>query len=217
MKRYLILFAVIPFFFSSCSEEEVPLFTESGTVIDCAGSGACDIVIELDNGNKIQPLYYPSGFLFSQGQRVLIDYIELNEIKNSCNIGTPCEISYVEELSCSAFIDLDLEDYDSLAYAPIHIHKVFMNGDCLYMLVSYPGGCADHTVDLARIHPGTASGTTVPTFEIRHNANDDLCERWLTQDLSFDLSELKSEGIKEFVLTTKLLDGKVYNKTFDLN
>ncbi len=217
MKRYLILFAFIPFLFSSCSEEEAPLLTETGIVIDYAGAGECDIVIELDNGNRIQPLYYPSGFVFSQGQRVLVDYAELNNIKSSCDRGIPCEISYVEELSCAAYVDLYFENYDSLARDPVHIHEAFMDRDCLHILISYPGGCEEHTLDLARMHPWTASSSTVPTFEIRHNANDDLCEAWLTQDLSFDLSELKSEGIKEFVLTAKLLDGEVYNKIFDLN
>jgi hypothetical protein len=67
------------------------------------------------------------------------------------------------------------------------------------------------------MHPWTASSSSIPTFEIRHNANNDLCEAWLTQEFRFDLSELRDEGVKEFVLTAKLINDEVYNKIFELN
>ena len=217
MKRYHILFAFILLILSSCYTDESPSLTETGTVIDYAGAGKCDIVIALDNGNKIQPLYYPSGFLFSQGQRVLVDYTVLNNVKSSCDRGVPCEVSYVEELSCAPYVDLYFENYDSLARDPVRIHEAFMDGDCLYIKMSYSGGCEDHIIDLARMHPWTASSSSIPTFEIRHNAFGDLCEAWFTPEFRFDLSTLKEEGVKEFVLTAKLINGDVYNKIFELN
>ena len=69
---------------------------------------------------------------------------------------------------------------------------------------------------MARMHPWTASSSTVPTFEIRHNANNDMCEAYFTRELRFDLTPLKLEGKKEFVLTAKLADGNIYNKLFEL-
>ena len=217
MKRYLIIFILFAVALVSCDSEEEPTLTETGTVIDYAGAGNCGIVIELDNGSKIQPLYYPDGFIFSQGQRVLVDYVELSNVKSSCDRGLPCEVSYVEELSCAPYVDLYFENYDSLARDPVHLHEAFMDGNCLYLKISYSGGCEDHTIDLARMHPWTASSSSIPTFEIRHNANDDLCEAWLTQEFRFDLSELRDEGVREFVLTAKLINDEVYNKIFELN
>ncbi|WP_167619789.1 hypothetical protein [Maribellus sediminis] len=217
MKRFIILFSVILFALASCQDDNEPVLTDTGTVVDYAGAGNCGIVIELDGGSRIQPMYYPKGFVFSQGQRVLVEYVEMNNIKNSCDRGIPCEVSYVEELSCAPYVDLYFENYDSLARDPVHLHEAFMDGTCLYVKVSYPGGCQDHTIDLARMHPWTASSSTVPTFEIRHNANDDLCEGWFTKELRFDLSDLIEEGKTEFVLTAKLLNDEVYNEIFELN
>lgn len=218
MKRLVVILSVFLIVFSSCqNDEEILSFDEAGIVLDYAGAGDCGFVIELDNGNKILPLYYPDDFTFAQGQRVLVTYKELNNVYVGCEQGVPCEISYVEELACSPYVDLYFDNYDSLARDPVHIHDAYMDGKCLYFKLSYSGGCQDHTIDLARMHPWTASSSTIPTFEIRHNANDDLCEAWFTQEFRFDLSDLKAEGKTEFVLTAKLVNDQVYNKIFQLD
>ena len=57
MQRLVIILSLFLFVFVSCQEEEEPiLFSETGTVIDYAGAGDCNFVIELDNGNRIQPI-----------------------------------------------------------------------------------------------------------------------------------------------------------------
>lgn len=218
MKRVLYLFAVLSILITSCQESEDEITIEAtGIVIDYAGAGNCGFVIELDNGNRIQPMYFPEGFTFSQGQRVLVEYIELTNVVPSCDRGAACEIKYIEELNCAPYVDLYFSNYDSLARDPVYILEAFVDGDCLQIKLSYSGGCQEHTIDLARMHPWTASSSTVPTFEIRHNANGDMCEAFFTRELRFDLSPLKMEGFKEFVLTAKLADGGIYNKVFDLN
>lgn len=217
MKRLVAILSVILIVFTSCQDDDPLSFDAKGTVIDYAGAGDCGFIIELDNGNKVQPLYYPEDFMFSQGQRVLISYTELDNVYISCDQGVPCEVTYAEELACSPYVDLYFENYDSLARDPVHLHEAYMDGDCLYFKLSYSGGCQEHTIDLARMHPWTASSSTIPTFEIRHNANNDLCEAWFTREFRFDLSDLKAEGKTEFVLTAKLTNDKVYNKIFQLD
>ena len=217
MKRTFILFVLSIFIFAACQKEDEITLQETGTVVDYAGAGNCGIVIELDNGKRIQPLYYPDGFVFSNGQRVLVEYTELSNIVSSCDMGAAGDITYVEELSCATYVDLYFNNYDSLARDPVYIHEAFMDGNCLQIKLSYSGGCQEHTIDLARMHPWTASSSTVPTFEIRHNANDDLCEAYFTKELRYDLSSLKQEGKTEFVLTAKLTNGDIYNEIFELN
>jgi len=217
MKRTFILIVLSIFILSACQKEEALTFQETGTVVDYAGAGNCGIVIDLDNGNKIQPLYYPEGFVFSNGQRVLVEYTELPNVVSSCDRGAASDIKYVEELSCAPYVDLYFNNYDSLARDPVFIHDAFVDGNCLQIKLSYSGGCQEHTIDLARMHPWTASSTTIPTFEIRHNANGDLCEALFTKELRFDLTPLILEGKKEFVLTAKLTNGEMYNKIFELN
>ena len=220
MKQFIHLFllTVIVLALASCnnSDDEIKL-DDTGMVIDYAGSGNCGFVIELDNGNRILPLYYPDGFTFAQGQRVHIEYVELSTTVSSCDRGIPAEVVFVEELNCASYVDLYFSNYDSLARDPVYIHEAFVDEDCLQIKISYSGGCKQHTIDLARMHPWIPGSSTVPVFEIRHNANGDMCEAYFTREFRFDLSPLKAEGIKEFVLTAKLTDGTVFNKIFDLN
>jgi hypothetical protein len=220
MKQFihLLLLTVFVLSFSSCnnSDDEIKL-DDTGMVIDYAGSGNCGFVIELDNGTRILPLYYPDGFTFAQGQRVHVEYVELSTTVSSCDRGVPAEVVFIEELNCASYVDLYFSNYDSLARDPVFLHEAFVDEDCLQIKISYSGGCKEHTIDLARMHPWIPGSSTVPVFEIRHNANDDMCEAYFTREFRFDLSPLKAEGIKEFVLTAKLTDGTVYNKIFDLN
>lgn len=216
MKRILFFFAFLAFTISSCQNDEEIKLSENGMVVDYAGAGSCGFVIELENGSRIQPLYFPDGFTFSQGQRVHVEYVELTNVVSPCDRGVPAEIVLIEELNCAPYVDLYFSNYDSLARDPIYLHEAFVDGDCLQIKLSYSGGCKEHTIDLARMHPWTASSSSVPTFEIRHNANGDMCEAYFTKELRFDLTPLKMEGKKEFVLTAKLTDGKIYNQIFEL-
>jgi hypothetical protein len=217
MKRIIFLFAILSIIITGCQNDNEEIkFSETGMVVDYAGAGNCGIIIELENGNRIQPMYYPDGFTFTQGQRVFVEYVELDNVVPSCDRGVPAEIVVIEELSCAPYVDLYFSNYDSLARDPIYLHEAFVDGNCLQIKLSYSGGCKEHTVDLARMHPWTASSSTIPTFEIRHNANGDMCEAFFTRELRFDLTPLKMEGKKEFVLTAKLTDGKVYNQIFEL-
>ncbi len=217
MKRIILLFTLFAIGLIGCQKEnDEILFQETGIVVDYAGAGNCSIVIELDNGDRIQPLYYPEGFTFAQGQRVLVEYLELLNVVSACDRGIASEIKYAEELNCAPYVDLYFSNYDSLARDPIFIHEAFIDGNCLQIKLSYSGGCKEHTIDLARMHPWTASSSTIPTFEIRHNANDDLCEAFFTQEFRFDLTPIILEGKTEFVLTAKLTNGEDYNEIFDL-
>ena len=217
MKRIIFLFAVIAIAFRSCQNDDDEIRLEDiGMVVDYAGAGNCGYVIELDNGNRIQPLYFPSGFIFAHGQRVLVEYNELPNVVTSCDRGTASNIIYIEELSCAPFVDLYFSNYDSLGRDPLFLHDAYVDGDCLYYKVSYSGGCQEHTIDLARMHPWVASSTAIPTFEIRHNARGDVCEAYFTKEFRYNLTPLKLEDKKEFVLTAKLADGEIYNKIFDL-
>ncbi len=217
MKQIIIILLFFSIAFVSCQQEEEITLHETGVVVDYTGSHNCGFVIELDNGNKIQPMYYPEGFTFAQGQRVLVEYVELLNVISGCNQGIACEIKYVEELSCASYVNLYYNNYDSLARDPVYIHEVFVDGNCLQIKLSYSGGCQEHTIDLARIHPSCGTPPLPPpTFEIRHNANNDLCEAFITKEFRFDISQLFEEGETEFVLMAKLTDGKFYNKTFKL-
>jgi hypothetical protein len=218
--KQLFLFAIIAFtalLFTGCqNDDQEEKFEATGTVVDYAGASNCGFIIELENGERIQPLYYPDGFTFAQGQRVHVEYYRLSNVVPSCDRGTPAEVTFIEELSCAPYVNLYFSNYDSLSRDPIHLHKAFVDGKCLQIKLSYCGGCKTHTIDLARMHPWIPGTSSVPVFEIRHNANGDMCEAWFTKELRYDLAPLIKEGKKEFVLTAKLTDGTVYSEIFEL-
>ena len=216
MKQTIFLLLLFAIFLTACTKEEEITFMDSGTVINYAGAGNCGYIIELDNGNKIQPLFFPAGFVFSEGQRVLVEYKEMQNVISSCDRGIASELIYVEELSCTPFIDLYFDNYDSLARDPIYLNDAFIDGKCLQINISYSGGCKDHTVDLALMHPWIDGSSSIPTFEIRHNSNGDMCEAIFTTEMRFDLTPLILEGTKEIVLTAKLVNGELYNQIFKL-
>ena len=216
MKRLILLFAAFAILFTACQNDEEIILEDVGMVVDYASAGNCGFIIELENGTKIQPLYYPEGFTFSQGQRVHIQYAELTNVVPSCDRGTPAEIIFVEELDCAPFIALNSFNSDSLPNDPIYLHKAFIDGSCIQIKVSYSGGCKEHTINLVRIPPSETDTTNIPTFEISHDANGDMCEAYFTKELRFDLKPLLQEGIKEFVLTAKLTSGETYKEVFEL-
>jgi len=218
MKRSVVFLSLIAAVIIGCQQNnEVTTIQETGVVIDYAGAGNCSFVIELDNGNRIQPLYSPDDFNFAHGQRVLVEYSELENVIPTCDLGTPSDVTYIEELSCAPWVDLYFENYDSLARDPIFLHEAFVDGDCLQLKISYSGGCKEHNVDLAYMHQWNPGGNDIPTFEIRHDANGDVCEALVTKDFRFDLTPLIIEGEKEFVLKARLNSGEVYNEIFEIN
>ncbi|MFW5831311.1 MAG: hypothetical protein ACOCVA_03615 [Prolixibacteraceae bacterium] len=219
MKRIIFLFTLfITAVLTGCMQDQsIVTIQETGVVTDYAGAGNCKYVIELDNGSRIQPMHCPGSFNFAQGQRVLVEYIELPDVISTCDRGAASEIVYIEELNCQPYIDLYFHNYDSLPRDPVFIHEAFVDGECLEVKLSYSGGCREHTIDLARMNPLNAGSSDIPAFEIRHNANGDRCEALFTKNIRFDLTPLKEEGKKEFVLTANLSNGEVYNEIFELN
>ncbi|WP_372932926.1 NigD1/NigD2 family lipoprotein [Mariniphaga sediminis] len=215
--KFLIvtIFAVITAL-TGCNETTETPRQETGIVMDYAGSEHCSFIIELDNGEQIQPFHYPDEFTFTQGQRVLIRYVKLPNIIPTCDQGVACDILHVEEIDCGApLTDLYSHNSDSLANDPVYLQEAFIDGNCLNLKLSFSGGCREHTVDLARIHSLEENSEDTVELEIRHNANDDPCEAFLTKTLSFDLTSLKNDGITRFYLMANLGD-ETYKKLFEL-
>ena len=216
MKNSVIILALVVIFFTGCQEKEDIIFQETGVVTDYAGTEHCGIVIELDNGEKILPLHFPEEFEFVQGQRVLVDYVKLPNVIPTCDKGTACDILNVEELNCGApLTDLFMHNYDSLANDPVYLHQAFIEGNCLHLKLSFSGGCRNHIINLARIHFENQEDKEIPVLEIRHDANNDMCEAWLTQEIKIDIGPLKETGITQFYLKALLTSGETYNELIE--
>ena len=88
-----------------------------------------------------------------------------------------------------------------------------LEGNCLELTLSYPGGCEDHHLELAAI--GWIK-TDPPKIEARiiHD-NTDLCEALITDYLTFDLEPLRYNDNDELIIILEGLDLEILHKYID--
>lgn len=215
MKQLLFILISTILMVGCQQDEEAVILQETGIVINYSGTDYCNFVIELENGQKIQPHYYPEGFEFVQGQRLLVDYIKLPNIVSTCGKGTVCELINVEVLDCGfPVIELGDEDLDTFANDPLIIHDISLQGDCLNLMVSYSGGCQHHEFQLFFTGEDSTEADTA-ILELRHDANNDMCEAALSKELQFNLNSLKEKGYTKFQVNAFLENGETYSEIFE--
>ena len=85
---------------------------------------------------------------------------------------------------------LDDDDYE--------LDAVALADDTLAVTVSYAGGCEDHLFTLDASGAFLESDPVQLEVSLAHDANNDSCERWVTQDYLFDLSPLRARYREEY-------------------
>jgi hypothetical protein len=93
---------------TSCSKENglVKNCGTPATVRDLSGLDGCGFVLELDNGQRLEPVTFVrcgndpgSQFEWKDGQRVTIGYQELNDRGSICMVGKVVEITCIEAVN----------------------------------------------------------------------------------------------------------------------
>lgn len=119
--------------------------------------------------------------------------------------------------ACPKYVELNFSNYNSLKTDPVTLISTKIDGDCLILTLQYGGGCKEHQIDLALIQPECGTPPLPPpTFEIRHNANDDVCKALITKEYSFDISGIREEGKNktDFILNTRNATGITSTNTY---
>ena len=83
--------------------------------------------------------------------------------------------------------------------------------DELFVNVNYGGGCEDHIFKLV-MEPNFCG--TLPVyyyFYLSHDANNDLCEAFVTENLCFDISELLTGNLNDEVFLFFSHPDSLYN------
>jgi hypothetical protein len=80
------------------------------------------------------------------------------------------------------------------------VDSLFINENILSVLVSYSGGCKDHSFQL--FSDGMYAKSIPPqlSLSLKHIANDDQCKKIIKQELKFDVSDLKYKGNNTVIL-----------------
>lgn len=128
----------------------------------------------------------------------------------SCN-NKPAEPE--DNLSSEIILTRSFSEYSDLASNrsaeisdPFVLDSVIFNCDSISITVSYSGGCKQHTFEI--IWSETFSDTEPPQtgIIIIHNSNGDACEAYITETLTFSVSDL-AENLCFDSLYVSILNG----------
>ncbi|RKU27171.1 hypothetical protein C6497_12120 [Candidatus Poribacteria bacterium] len=75
---------------------------------------------------------------------------------------------------------------------PFRLNSAMIENDTMKVSVSYSGGCKPHEFTLVSSDVFLESDPVQLMVSIAHNANDDTCEAYPTEDYSFDLTPIKT-------------------------
>lgn len=188
----------------------------SGTVRDYTGLDGCGWVIELENGNKLEPAVVLPNIQFYDGQELTLWYKEMEGMSSTCMAGTIAKIYKIESESCPSYITLPLdgalEDYPT---DNILMDTAYIQDNTLYVSVSHSGGCTEHTYQLL-MFPITCATPPLPkpVFWLSHDAHGDMCEAFIRDTLCFNISALRGYFNEETEIELRTIN---QNKSITLN
>ncbi|MDA0882501.1 MAG: hypothetical protein O2984_04240 [Bacteroidetes bacterium] len=92
---------------------------------------------------------------------------------------------------------------------PFTLKSHEINGDTLSLLVSYSGGCQEHSFDL--IGNGSYAKSLPPQSRLRliHNGNNDNCRSLIETNLKFNVKELRYPGTDVLVIFVEGSDERI--------
>ena len=79
---------------------------------------------------------------------------------------------------------------------PYVVNSAAIDGDRLTLSVSYGGGCRNHVFTLVVSKSFRESDPVQLPAVLAHDANDDPCEAWPTESLSFDLDLVRTRYLQ---------------------
>ena len=148
----------------------VPYCSLTGTVMDFTGLDGCGLLIQLDNGEVLEPAEIIPNFVLTNGQRVRLSYTELPDRASTCMAGKIVRIDCIEELSTeyckAAFNHYPLPWISSLP--PIYQFEDISSGEVI-----------DRMWDLG---DGTTTNEFAPTHRYKASGMYTICLTIYTKD-----------------------------------
>lgn len=95
-------------------------------------------------------------------------------------------------LICDQKIIVDFDLFNDAPDDDFTFNSIELDDDCLHISFSYGGGCND--VDIKMIDANTDAPSSVSMRTLRLSLDDDDdCEAWVTEEISFDLTPIKND------------------------
>lgn len=214
---FILLLLCIP----ACEGDQHPGLIESkGIVRDYTGLDGCGYIIELPDGERLEPFYIDSSVVLFDGQHILVKYSLLSDHASICMVGNPARIYSIIEIGCSSINQVSIDfPIESLPDDPFDIDSVVISSDCLDIMVWYSGGCRPHNFSMVEL-PGFCGTPPFPppTLLLCHDANGDACEAYIGETVSFDLTSLQVQDTTAVTFNLLLnFPGSSYIKTITYN
>ena len=125
---------------------------------------------------------------FAMGCQQVRDPITENPDDNDVSI-SPDDVP-PDEINTGTVVFTDaVEEWGIDEYA---LNSATITDDTLILNVSYGGGCENHQFTLVSSDVFLESFPVQLSVSLAHNANNDPCQAWLTDDYHFDLSPIKT-------------------------
>lgn len=107
---------------------------------------------------------------------------------------TACDKDDNNSINCDKQVVISADEYNTAPTDQMTINNLEINGDCLKIDFS-SGGCSGDTWELKLIDSGALLYSNPPQRNLRLSLkNEELCEAYITKELTFDIRELQVEG-----------------------
>lgn len=113
--------------------------------------------------------------------------------------------------TCTNKVVIDDTLFQSAPNDQFMFDSVWINGDCLHLVVRYSGGCGDAFFNLYTSH--SIIKTNPPGRDLRISFEDlDNCEALIQKELSYDLTPLRLVGTNTIFIWINDLEQKLIYK-----
>lgn len=201
MKKFLILFLFPSFLLANkCSTEPSEYkesCTSSGVVVDMTGLDGCGLMIQLEDGKKLEVVGMPKGVALNAGDSVVFDY-EPAEGMSICMAGEMVNITCYNVVSngaskCSSFsfTNIDSSLLDTLPDYQVYGWRT--EGTSLLLDIGYSGCDRDRGFQLfvsnAQMRSMPPQNVAVLSF------TPQMCEAYFRDTLCFEMNKLGMETV----------------------
>ncbi len=123
---------------------------------------------------------------------------------------TSCDKDDNNSTNCDKQVVVSADEYNTAPNDQLTINTLELNGDCLKINFS-SGGCSGDTWELKLIDSETILYSNPPQRNLRLSLkNEELCEAYITKELTFEVSALQVDGNKILLNITNSEDQILY-------
>ena len=135
----------------------------------------------------------------------------------SCNSEDPTVLDVDDPITLTSCTPYNHTGPGNLPKDSFLLDNLAINGDCLELSVFYSGGCETHEFQLTELPSyGLSSFGMLPVLLLSHDANQDMCEAWIGDYISFNLKELQNPGADSTLFILSLnFEGSDYWETIN--